>query len=699
MEAESREYYRENFPHINYQGISGFQPDENSSSGVSVQNRTEQLFYYPVHFIEPIEPNKEMIDLDLYSDEKRREPIDQALETFLPAVSIPFISNQESSAEIQEKSILLFHPGLPLSSHPRSAKDLASLLIKVRAWLQHASRNIPESISVYIYDTSSSSTPVFVIAAELHKDQDEDGATGLLLLEETPVEEMDADNLLYQDAFIEIGTGKWQVRAVAMDGTFEPTIISVLIASLFILAASVFMALWIFSDMKRSRTMNRLKQQNDSEKSALVLQSARDATKMEQELNDYIAHEVRNPLSAALSALTFVKSAIAEKTTVETKEIDDDIQIVDSSLRFINDLLRSMLDFHRVKSKKMKLNIEPFELDKDLLLPVKAMLYTRDSNIKIETDCPPGMVLKTDPIRMKQVILNLGRNSVKFVEKGYIRFAVKVVNGFVVITVEDSGPGIPPDKRKHVFAKFQESLDALNQGTGIGLSLCRNMVDLLGGSIYLDESFQSGIEGCPGTRFVINTKIAPMSRQAIEEYVRSKDDEISTSLKLLIGEDEMLSTDLRCKNQELPEELSVLFVDDDLILRKLFSRSVRKVAKTWKIQDASSGEAALELVDENNFDIIFVDQYMASVEKQLLGTEATRALRAKGVQSIICGLSANDVEAGFFSAGADFFMFKPFPCRPDELTQELLRILHTRRKEESFVDMNTQSTTTFNSVG
>jgi DNA-binding response OmpR family regulator len=70
-----------------------------------------------------------------------------------------------------------------------------------------------------------------------------------------------------------------------------------------------------------------------------------------------------------------------------------------------------------------------------------------------------------------------------------------------------------------------------------------------------------------------------------------------------------------------------------------------------------------------------MDQYMTSAEQALKGTETVRALRAIGVNCIICGLSANDLESAFISAGADFFVIKPFPCREDELRFELGRIL------------------------
>jgi CheY-like chemotaxis protein len=114
---------------------------------------------------------------------------------------------------------------------------------------------------------------------------------------------------------------------------------------------------------------------------------------------------------------------------------------------------------------------------------------------------------------------------------------------------------------------------------------------------------------------------------------------------------------------ELPENLAVvLFVDDGLVLRKLFSRSVTKAAPTWKIQEAANVDTALKLVDSEPYDLIFMDQHMASTQKQLLGTENVRALKAKGFKNTICGLSANAIEQSSISAGADCFILKPIPC-------------------------------------
>ena len=300
----------------------------------------------------------------------------------------------------------------------------------------------------------------------------------------------------------------------------------------------------------------------------------------------------------------------------------------------------------------------------------------------VHVDCPKNLVISTDRLRLKQIVLNLASNSRKFVQRGFINLRAAVVDGAVRIYVEDSGPGIPLEKREKLFAKFQESLDSLSQGTGMGLCLCEKLTELLDGELLLDETYASGIEGCPGSRFVIQLSSTPLDLDsaALDQYESNLCTEDASSLPASTSDNEKKSLLLE-KNDveppaELPESLSVLVVDDDLVLRKLLSRSLQRIAPTWLIQEAANGETALRMTDTAAFDLIFMDQYMASIEKQLLGTEATRELRARGVQSRICGLSANDLEETFRNAGADTFLIKPFPCEKEALKREMFRILY-----------------------
>lgn len=207
---------------------------------------------------------------------------------------------------------------------------------------------------------------------------------------------------------------------------------------------------------------------------------------------------------------------------------------------------------------------------------------------------------------------------------------------------------------------------------GIGLFLCKNLIELMGGEISLDNDYDSGVPDNPGTRIVVDMKTEPLNPNALHDYDPSAKDGDSGETGLTMSDDE----ESHPYDLELPTRMTVLFVDDDAILRKLFTRTVKTVAPNWDIREAANGETALRMVETVNFDLIFMDMYMASVQKQLLGTEAVEALRAKGVSCRICGLSANDKEKEFLEAGADAFTFKPFPCAARALTAELCRVLY-----------------------
>jgi len=276
------------------------------------------------------------------------------------------------------------------------------------------------------------------------------------------------------------------------------------------------------------------------------------------------------------------------------------------------------------------------------------------------TPCLPCRYIYLVPRCLQQIVINLANNSFKFVTKGFIRVGAKIVDDKVQVFVEDSGPGIPAEKRAKLFEKFQTSLDSLSQGTGIGLSLCKDLALLMGGDISLDDDYDSGVQGCSGTRFVIELNTPPLDLHDHPSTDGSPESTLSSDVTL----------------PELPAEFKILFVDDDLVLRKLFCRSVKRVAPDWEVHEASNGETALRMLDSANFDLIFIDQYMASIQKQMLGTEAVRALRSKGFVGIICGLSANNMDDAFLAAGADAFMLKPFPCEEYALKKELDRVIH-----------------------
>lgn len=261
--------------------------------------------------------------------------------------------------------------------------------------------------------------------------------------------------------------------------------------------------------------------------------------------------------------------------------------------------------------------------------------------------------------------------------------------GQVVVFVEDSGSGISLAKKPFLFSRYQESLDLLQQGTGIGLDLSKKLMRIMGGDLYLDEHYDSGINGSPGACFVVDLKATAVD---LNEQIDDNDVGATSPHDIeagLVGEETEASTDAadkltiqtestggssnfnkgvdgtegeKCEiatgnvlwgqnavkeskrgppesaiddktegtakhlqltppvpqssEPELPENKTVLFVDDDAMLRKLFMRAVKRVAPaSWTIQEASSGEMALKLCESATSeggsypDIIFMDQY------------------------------------------------------------------------------------------
>lgn len=235
---------------------------------------------------------------------------------------------------------------------------------------------------------------------------------------------------------------------------------------------------------------------------------------------------------------------------------------------------------HKSYSGKMAIEIAPVDILHDVFQPMTPLLYTRGMDVEVQIECPSNLVVRSDCLRLQQIVLNLARNSLKFVQqKGFIRLrAATDSNNNVCLYIEDSGPGIPLRKRNKLFTKFQESLDSLNQGTGIGLCLCKNLIELMGGKIWLDDAYHSGVEGCPGARFVLDLKTTPLSVEAITPTCETQ----QSSGTMLVSESSTSTTDCdqredpfaldegvpqKQSQQKLPAELKVLFVDDNMVLR------------------------------------------------------------------------------------------------------------------------------------
>lgn len=675
MEQEALNYYNAFYPSVNYTGFVGFETCTDES--LCIAQRSNQTKYYPMHYVEPIIRNKNMPGFDFMSEPSQKETIQTAIATEKPILTgcLAFLETI-SGLEENDHLVQLMHPGIVLDAQ-RPTREISVISFSLSSLLQRILSTETSHMALQVEDITENAEFRFLGAMERIT---EDGEDLYVILGESEFSSIEWDR---RGAFdVQFASRRWRVTEYTLEEPRSNGPMFLSLGGVCALIACMSLALYVHLSNSRILAISRARRDADQSYARHKIRSARQKAKAERELNDFIAHEVRNPVAGAIAACSFVQSALEHADCIKRTEllqsIRDDVRIIDQNLSFVNDLLRDMLDMHRAKSNQLPIELSRGDILKDIFEPVGSMLYGRGHAFKVEIVCPPQLIIMTDKLRLKQIFLNLGRNATKFVERGFIRFRAEIVNGRTRLSIEDSGPGIPESKHDLIFQKYQESLDLLSQGTGIGLCLCKNLADLLGATLWLDREYTSGIGNYLGTRFVLDLNVLPQTVDADEE-LDEEDIEANDLVAPAVSEgDSTPATDHESfsskESIELPENLKVLFVDDDTILRKLFSRSLQRVAPAWIIEEAANGETALQMTDKEEFDLIFMDQYMASVQKQLLGTETVIALRSKGVESIICGLSANDVAEAFKHAGADAFMMKPFPTNKDALKKQLFLI-------------------------
>lgn len=374
------------------------------------------LFYFTIDFMEPILGNEAAIDLDYYASGSRKRTVQACLDYGRPALTDRLRLVQET--EEIAYGVVLMHPGINLTDatqdqwppDPNDAwpKDLASIVIRIPDLLQRAASNQVQAADLYIYDHSNSDK---FLGAARALPQKGGIATRLQRIDEISLVDLRGsfgDKQHSFQAIIPAANKEWIVVVTSVPGTFEEENAFVIAGGCILIVAAVGLAYWIWANAKREQQINDMKAAADAEHAALVIENAKQATKAERELNDFIAHEVRNPVAAAMAATSFVQTALREKEPLrlpdDLERTRADVDIIENALKFVNDLLRNMLDMHRASSKQMKVVLTPTDLLHDVLEPVDAMLSQRGHSVEMITECSPDLLVSTDRLRLKQVM-------------------------------------------------------------------------------------------------------------------------------------------------------------------------------------------------------------------------------------------------------------------------------------------------------
>lgn len=248
----------------NFTGFIGLEPDPEDPNELVMGPRSEQPFYFPLHFGEPRKSNSKAAGYDLFSPPWERPAILKALETYRPALTGGFQLSTHGPAD--GYSVVLYHPGAQLDEKFKiKPKDLSNMVINTRDLLMRAARYPSESLAVYLYDVTASKideeiSPEFLAGLEVRVGQDRNGTNAKDLVS---VAERNLDDVIKNGSFsyereMEIGGRVWKALLAPVDDTFEPQFTFVVLSAVLMFVASLFLAIWMIHNTRRSIQMHRV---------------------------------------------------------------------------------------------------------------------------------------------------------------------------------------------------------------------------------------------------------------------------------------------------------------------------------------------------------------------------------------------------------------------------------------------------------
>lgn len=218
-------------------------------------------------------------------------------------------------------------------------------------------------------------------------------------------------------------------------------------------------------------------------------EEAEHANQMKSAFIANISHEIRTPLNAIVGF-----SGLMAEDAIGPAEKEEFARLISNNSELLLNLINDVLDLSRIEAGNMKFDLTSTDLAVCCRNALDSVRHRLNAGVKLTySPSEEPYELRTDPLRLQQLLVNLLVNAAKFTEKGEINLAYHIdqAKRQLCITVTDTGCGIPPDKQLLIFERF-EKINEYSQGTGLGLSICRSIAEHLGGSITIDPSYTDG---------------------------------------------------------------------------------------------------------------------------------------------------------------------------------------------------------------
>ena len=363
-----------------------------------------------------------------------------------------------------------------------------------------------------------------------------------------------------------------------------------------------------------------------------------------------MGHELRTPLNAILGF-----SGMMQKNAQLEQTERDNLSIINRSGEHLLSVINDVLEMAKIETGRTQLEEVSFDLC-DMVHDVTNMLSVRAKETGLQLFIDPSSqfprFILADEGGLRQILINLLGNAIKFTLKGRVALRLGTKQNahvYLFIEVEDTGPGIPPEYHQHIFEPFvQLGEHAISQGSGLGLTITRQFVQMMGGKLKLESSLGKGS--------LFRVELPLKEAREADVILKSAEQAKGEVISLLPG-------------QPL---YRILVVEDQLENRQLLTRLLESVG--FRVKQAETGEQGVQLFRSWKPHLIWMDRRMPVMD----GIEATKAIRelpgGKDVKVIAVTASAIiEQRDEMLEAGVDDFVFKPY--RFNEIFECLARQL------------------------
>ncbi|MCH8545950.1 MAG: PAS domain S-box protein [Cryomorphaceae bacterium] len=380
------------------------------------------------------------------------------------------------------------------------------------------------------------------------------------------------------------------------------------------------------------------KQKNLIEELEHSKKSAESEVSIKEQFLANISHEIRTPLNIIIGAIRLLKSL-----GVNNKQLEY-IHQADASSKHLLAIINNVLDMAKISSGKLSIQPRPF-FSRSLVDNVKSifMLKAKEKELTFNIDVDPNMAdkLHGDDVRLRQILINLLGNAIKFTENGEISLSVKVEqidpkSQKLYFEVSDTGIGMSPEFIDKVFDQFAQEESSSTRsygGTGLGMAISKDLVEKMGGEINVKSEKGKGTSVFFNVTLPVVVEEEEKPRRVTPAAAAAQKSESSTSNK------------------------KILLVDDNQMNRFIARETLKPLQAD--IDEADNGKKACEMVGNTAYDLILMDIQMPEMD----GIEAIQIMRDMGVSTPIIALTANsfkeDIEK-YAAAGFTDYITKPY---------------------------------------